>query len=242
MRNIWYLFKKEFRGYFNSPSAYIFIVVFLVLTNWLFFRSFFLMGQANMRGFFGLVPWIFLFFIPAVAMRLWAEEKKLGTMELLMTFPIRDHEAVAGKYLAAFAFILITVLLTLPLPATLKMLVQPEVGIDLGPIIGGYVGILFLGGAYLAIGSFASSLTQNQIIAFVLGVTISFALFIVGENFVLISVPSALAPLFEYLGLGSHFDSISRGVIDTRDVVYYLSVIIFFIFLNVRIVESRRWR
>jgi ABC-2 type transport system permease protein len=242
MKNIWYLFRKEFRGYFNSPSAYIFIVVFLVLSNWLFFRAFFLAGQADMREFFTLVPWLFLFFIPAVAMRLWAEEKKLGTMELLMTFPIKDFEAVIGKFLAAFAFIVITILLTLPLPITLSLLVQPEIGMDFGPIIGGYVGILFLGAAYLAIGSFASGLTQNQIIAFIIGITISFALFVVGETFVLMTVPAALVPIFEYLGLGAHFNNISRGVIDTRDVVYYLSVIIFFLFLNIRIIESRKWR
>jgi ABC-2 type transport system permease protein len=242
MKNIWSLFRKEFRGYFNSPSAYIFIVVFLVLSNWLFFRGFFLEGQATMRAFFGLTPWLFLFFMPAVAMRLWAEEKKLGTMELLMTFPIKDYEAVAGKFLAAFAFIFITILLTLPLPITIARLVQPEIGVDYGPIVGGYIGILFLGAAYLAIGSFASSLTQNQIIAFIVGVTISFAFFIVGEGFVLMTVPSALVPVFEYLGLGVHFDSIARGVIDTRDVIYYLSVIVFFIFLNIRVIESRKWR
>jgi ABC-2 type transport system permease protein len=242
MKNIWYLFKKEFRSYFNSPSAYIFIVVFLVLISFLFFRAFFLIGQATMRDFFSLIPWIFLFFIPAVTMRLWAEEKKLGTMELLMTFPIRDHEAVIAKFLAAFAFILVTIVLTLPIPITLKLLVQPAVGVDFGPIIGGYIGVLFLGGAYLSIGSFASSLTQNQIIGFIVGVTICFIMLIIGENIILMSVPLGLVPLFEYLGLASHFDSIARGVIDTRDVIYYLSIITFFIFLNIRVIESRKWR
>jgi ABC-2 type transport system permease protein len=242
MKNVWYLLRKEFRSYFGSPSAYIFIVVFLVLSNYLFFRTFFVVGQASMRDFFALVPWLFLFFIPAVAMRLWAEEKKLGTMELLMTFPIKDHEAVAGKFLAAFAFILVAVILTLPLPITLSRIVQPEVGIDFGPIIGGYLGIVFLAATYLAIGSFASSLTQNQIVAFIIGVTISFAFFIIGEGFILITVPAGLVPLFEYLGLGAHFDNIARGVIDSRDVIYYLSLIAFFLFLNIRVIESRKWK
>jgi ABC-2 type transport system permease protein len=190
-----------------------------------------------MRGYFTLLPWIFLFFIPAVTMRLWAEEKKLGTIEVLMTLPVNDYEVIIGKYLAAYLFLALTILLSISLPITLVILG----GTDLGPIIGGYLGALLMGGAYLAIGLFASSLSENQIVAFILGIAFCFGLFIIGENFVLMAIPARFAALFSYLGLGTHFESIGRGVIDTRDIIYYLSVIGFFIFLNIRSLESRKW-
>jgi len=231
-------FKKEFRTYFNSPIAYIFITVFLVLTNWLFMRAFFIYNQSDMRGYFAFLPWIFLFFIPAVTMRLWAEEKKLGTMELLMTFPVRDRDVVLGKYLASLLFLTITILLSFSIPLTISILGDP----DGGPIFGSYLGTILMGAAYLAIGLFFSSLTENQIIAFILGVAGCFLLFIIGEEFVLLTLPQTLVPLFKFLGLGTHFDSISRGVLDSRDILYYLSVVVFFLYLNVRSVESRKWK
>jgi len=171
-------------------------------------------------------------------MRLWAEEKKMGTMELLMTLPLRDWEIVIGKFLAAFLFLGITVLLTFTFPLTLYYLGQP----DLGPILGGYIGALLMGAAYLSIGLFISCLTENQIVAFILSVFACFALFIIGEPIVLTALPGWLAGTFSFLGLGSHFQSIGRGVIDSRDIIYYFSVIIFFLFLNTRFVESRKWR
>ncbi|MCL6582129.1 MAG: ABC transporter permease subunit [bacterium] len=238
MRNIFAIFKKEFRSYFNSPIAYIFITAFLVFSGWLFFRGFFLIGEATMRPFFSILPWEFLFFVPAVTMRMWAEEKKLGTIELLMTFPLNDYEIVIGKFLAAFLFLTITVLLTFPFPLTLFYLNKP----DIGPIIGGYLGALLMGAAYLSIGLFISSLTENQIVAFIVSIFTCFALFIIGEQIVLTALPSWLAPIFSFLGLGYHFESIGRGVIDSRDLIYYISVIIFFLFLNIRSVESRKWR
>ncbi|MGA1844132.1 MAG: ABC transporter permease [bacterium] len=237
MRNIIAIFKKEFRAYFDSPIAYIFITAFLVISMWIFFKGFFLIGQVMMRGYFSLLPWLFLFFVPAVTMRLWAEEKKLGTLEVLMTLPVKDSEVILGKYLAAYLFLGLTILLSITLPITLAILGEP----DLGPIIGGYVGAMLMGGAYLAIGLFASSLSENQIVAFILGIAFCFALFIIGENFVLLAVPSRLAALLSQLGLGSHFESIGRGVIDIRDIIYYLSVIGFFLFLNIRSLESRKW-
>ena len=237
MRNIVAIFKKEFRAYFDSPIAYIFITAFLICSMWIFFKGFFLIGQVLMRGYFSLLPWLFLFFVPAVTMRLWAEEKKLGTIEVLMTLPVNDYEVILGKYLAAYLFLGLTVLLSISLPITLAILGEP----DLGPIIGGYLGALLMGGAYLAIGLFASSLSENQIVAFIMGIVFCFGLFIVGENFVLMAVPSRLAPIFSYLGLGSHFESIGRGIIDTRDIIYYVSVIGFFLFLNIRSLESRKW-
>ncbi len=238
MNHVIAIVKKELRSYFNSPIAYIFITVFLVLTSWLFFRGFFFTGQATMRDYFTILPWIFLFMVPAVTMRLWAEEKKTGTIEILMTWPIQDWEAVLGKFLASFIFLAIAVALSFPLVLTVMSLGEP----DLGAIIGSYLGVLFLGAAYLSIGLWVSSFTKNQIIAFIVAVAISFAMLIIGENIVLYALPNGLVGLFSYLGLGSHFASISRGVIDSRDIIYYLSVIAFFIFLNIRAVESRKWK
>jgi len=238
MSNVMAVIRKELKGYFNSPIAYIFIIVFLTLSSWLFFRGFFLIGQADMRPFFSLMPWIFLFFVPAVSMRLWAEERKLGTVEILMTLPLKDWEAVLGKFLAGLTLIGIALLLSISIPITVAYLGNP----DPGPIVGGYVGTLLLGAAYLAIGLFASTLTENQIIAFIIGVVFCFIMLIVGEEIVLFSVPSFLAPIFRYIGLAAHFSSIGRGVIDSRDIIYYLSVISFFLYLSVHVVQSRRWR
>jgi ABC-2 type transport system permease protein len=237
MHNILTIFKKEFKTYFLSPIAYVFIIVYLVATNFLFFQGFFIMNQASMRNYFGLLPWIFLFFVPAITMRSWAEEKKEKTIELLLTWPLSDLEVVTGKFLASFAFLSISILLSITVPITIAILGKP----DVGPIIGGYVGALLMGGAYMAIGLWISSLTENQIVAFILGVVVIFILFIISSPFVTMAVPYYLVPVLTNLGLGSHFESIGRGVIDSRDVVYYLSVIGFFLFLNIRSLESRRW-
>lgn len=235
MNDVTAIFRREFRSYFDSPVAYIFITVFLVLSGWFFYSTFFVINNASLRGFFELLPWMYLFFVPSVTMRLWSEEKKLGTMELLMTLPVRDIDVVVGKFLASYAFMSVTVLLTFPMIYTVSSLGNP----DIGPIIGGYIGAILMGGAYLSIGMFASSLNENQIVAFILGVVICFGLFIIGEGFVLMRVPGSWAAVFQFLGLGSHFRSIGRGVIDSRDVIYYLSVMVFFLFLNLRALESR---
>jgi ABC-2 type transport system permease protein len=238
MRNIFTVFRKEFRGYFDSPIAYVFIIAFLAFSAWLFFRGFFIVGQVQMRDYLFFLPWIFLVFLPAVTMRLWAEEKKMGTIEVLMTLPIKDYEVVCGKFLASFSFLIVTLLLSFPIPATLSLLGN----LDMGPVIGGYVGACLLGGAYLSIGLFISGLAENQIVAFIIAIIISFALFIIGEDIVLFSVPDFVVPWFAYLGLGKHFASLQRGVIDSRDIIYYLSVMGFFLFLNVRTIENRNWR
>jgi ABC-2 type transport system permease protein len=238
MRNFYAIFKKEFKSYFNSPIAYIFITVFLVLSNWLFLRGFFLAGQASMRNFFSLMPVMFLGFVPAITMRLWAEEKKLGTMEILMTLPVRDHEVVLGKFCASFCFLILTVGLSFPLVITVAALGDP----DGGPIIGSYLGVLLMGGAYLAIGLFISSLTENQIIAFIISFVVILTLMIIGWDIVLFAVPGRLVPIFSYLGIGAHFDSIGRGVIDSRDLIYYFSVTGFFLSLNVRKLETGKWK
>ena len=238
MQNITAILKKEFRSYFNSPIAYIFITFFLGISAWLFFQNFFLVNQAEMRSFFGLMPWIFLFFIPAVTMKLWSEEKKIGTIEILMTLPIRDYEVVVGKFLASFALLAVTVLLTLVIPFSVMSLGNP----DVGTLIAGYIGLLLMGGAYIAIGFFASTLTENQIIAFIIGIVVCLVLLLIGEDFVLFKTPNWLFPIFSYLGLGAHYSSILRGVLDSRDIIYYLSLIGFFLYLSTLAVESRKWR
>ena len=238
MKNILTIFQKEFKSYFNSPIAYIFIITFILFSSWLFFRTFFLIGQAHLRPLFSIFPWLFLILAPSITMRAWAEEKKMGTIEVLMTLPLKDYEVVVGKFLASFFFMITTVVLTFPLAITVYSLGTP----DTGSIIGGYIGAILMGGAYLAIGLFCSSLTNNQIVAFIISTVSCFILLIIGEDIVLMSAPDTIAPLFSYLGLGTHFESISRGVIDSRDLIYYFSTIGFFLFLNTLALESRKWK
>jgi len=238
MESVLPIFKKEFRSYFQSPIAYIFLTVFLVLVHGLLFwaTGFLIIGQADLRDFFGLISIVLVFFIPAISMRLWSEEMKLGTMELLMTFPIRDWEAVLGKFLAAFAIVGMAILLTLPLPISVGALGR----VDAGPIVGGYLGALLLAAAYLAIGAWTSSTTSNQIVSFIIAMLI-LLVGSLGLDWIRQFSPSWLASWLSYLSLRTHFDSIARGVVDIRDLVYYLSITGFFLYLNVRAVESRKW-
>jgi ABC-2 type transport system permease protein len=235
LKTVWSLFKKELMSYFNSPIAYIFIAVFLIVGNWLFFRGLFFYGQASMRAYFSLLPWIFLFLSPAITMRLWSEEKKSGTIEWLLTMPITDWQVVLAKFFSSLAFLFIALLMTFSMPLTLAILGD----LDMGVIIGSYLGALFLGGSYLALGLFISSLTKNQIIAFVLSLVACFIAFIIGYNFILISLPNGVAEIFKFIGLGSHFENIAKGVIDTKDLIYYLTFIFIFLWLNVRMIEKR---
>lgn len=232
------IFKKEFFGYFNSPIAYVYLFVYIGLTNWLFFKTYFLGGQASMRSYFGILPILFLFFVPAVTMRLWAEERKSGTIELLFTLPIRVQDVVLGKFLAAYAFLCVSLLLSLSVPISVAISGDPE----WGPIVGGYIGAFLMGGAYLAIGMFVSNLTENQIIAFILGVVVTFILYIMGSPIVTFSMPNFLVPFFTFLGLGNHYESVGRGVLDSRDFAYYLSMMGVFLFLNYYFIENRKWR
>lgn len=238
LKTIYILFKKELMSYFNSPIAYIFIGVFLIVGNWLFFKNFFIAGQASMREYFVLLPWIFLFLAPALTMRLWAEEKKTGTIEFLLTLPVTDWQVVLAKFFGSLVFMLISLLLTITIPITLAVIGN----IDLGPIIGGYLGAIFLGGAYLALGLFISSLTKNQIIAFILGLVVSFLAFIIGADFVLVGMPNFLAGIMKFLGLGSHFYNVAKGVIDSKDIIYYLSFIFIFLWLNSQVIRKRGWK
>ena len=219
MDNILCIFKREFRSYFDSPVAYIVLMFFLLISGYFFTSNLFLVNQASLRTLFGIVPLMFVFFIPAISMRLLAEEKKSGTIELLLTYPIRDLEIVIGKYLAALALIGVLLLFTLFYAVSLNTLGD----MDNGQVISGYIGLILLGAAYLAIGVFASSITENQIIAFILALAISFFFFILDK--ILFFVPLTLANIFEYLAIEYHFQNITRGVIDSRNLIYFGSII-----------------
>jgi len=228
---------KELRGYFNSPLAYIFMTVFLMGSSLYYFNGFFLGEVASMRAYFEFLPWIYLFLIPSITMRLWAEEEKMGTLEILLTAPIKPWEVVLGKFFASFAFLVITLMFSLAIPFILLFIGQP----DWGTIVGGYLGAVLLGGTYLAMGLWISSLTKNQIIAFIFTVLAIFTLTVLGESFITQSLPSSFVPLFSYLGMGTHFDSMLRGVLDTRDAIYFLSFIALFLYLNASRLHSRKW-
>lgn len=239
-KNVLAIFKKELRSYFASPIGYVFIIFYLLVSNGFFFfvEDFFRQGQASMRGYFGTVPWIFLFFVPAITMRLWAEEKKAGTLEILLTMPLREIEVVLGKFLASFAFLAIALAFTITVPISIRYLGRP----DMGVIVGSYCGALFLGGAYLAIGLLISSLTENQVVAFIVSIAAIFLLLVVGVAPVYLNSLGPIVHVCEYVSLLSHFNNVTRGVIDSRDVVYYLSVVALFLYLNVKNIESRKWR
>lgn len=244
MNALYSIMRRELAAYFNTPIGYVFVVFFLVLSCALFVTlNLFVEGVAEMRGFFSFLPILFLFFIPSISMRLWAEERKAGTLELLLTFPIRTWHAVLGKFFAGVVFLCVALLLTLHLPIVLWLLSAQGAGPDIGPIIGGYLGTIFLGMVYLAVGSFASSLTSDQIVAFVIGASLNGLLFLISFPMIVNWIRDfspRLAVTVSSFGVGHHFESISRGVVDSRDLVYALTVCGFFLFLNVLVIERRR--
>jgi len=212
------IFRKEFRTYFVSPIAYIVISIFLLVTGWFFFMTFFLYNQADLRNFFTLLPMIFSFVVPAITMRLFSEELNVGSYEILLTLPVTFRDVILGKFLASTAFIVAMLVPTLAYPITVSAIGH----LDWGPVAGGYIGAIMLGAAFSAIGLFASSLTRNQIIAFIIGLAICFALTLIDK--MLFFLPQSLLGIFEYLGADFHFQNISKGIIDTRDILYFLSV------------------
>ena len=221
------IFKRELASYFATPLAYVFILIFLVLSGVFTFYlgGFFESGQANLSPFFNFHPWLYLFLVPAIAMRLWAEERKSGTIELLMTLPITRFDAVTGKFLAAWVLAGLALRLTFPMIITVNYLGEP----DNGAIITGYIGSWLLAGAYLAIGSCMSALAKNQVIAFILSVSVCF-LFIVSGFPMVLDGFSAWAPQWVIDAVASlsfltRFDAISKGVIDIRDLLYFLTLI-----------------
>ncbi len=225
MKAIWVIAKKEFVTFFDSLAAYILLVVFLGISGfftWLFGSDIFFIGQATLQPFFGVAYWTLFFFIPALTMKMLAEEKRSGTIELLLTKPITDWQVVAGKFLAAFLLIVVALLLTLPYYITLTFIGD----VDHGAVWSGYFGMLLMSMTYISIGLFASSITNNQIVAFLLSLFIG-VFFLIIFNVLASSFTGDTALIFNYLSLSTHYDSISRGVIDSRDLIYFLSITFF---------------
>jgi ABC-2 type transport system permease protein len=230
------LVKKELKLYWNSPIAYIFIVVFLGFMMWLFFRGFFLINQAEMRDFFAIIPWIFLFLIPALTMRMWSEEYRSGCIETLLTSSITIREAVLAKFLASLIFLAITLFATILLPFSISLLGN----LDWGVVFTSYFGALLLGGAYLSIGVALSAFTQNQIIAFITSILLCFTFFIIGDPIVTFNLSSFFTPILEFFSLSTHYSSIMRGVVDSRDLIFYISFIGFFLYLNIQTLKFKK--
>jgi ABC-2 type transport system permease protein len=236
------ILKRELAGYFVTPVAYVFIVIFLFVTGVFTFQlgGFFESGQADLRAFFQFHPWLYLFLIPAISMRLWAEERKQGTIELLMTLPVPMHAAVLGKFFAAWIFTGVALALTFPMWITVNVLGSPDNGV----IAAGYIGSLLMAGGFLAIGSFVSSLTKNQVIAFVVSVVLCFGFLVSGfppvMGFLSAWAPQPVLDAVAGFSFLTHFDAISRGVIDLRDIVFFASLIAFFLFANAVMIEQKK--
>jgi len=234
MRNVNIILAKELRSMFNSPTAYIVMVVFLLLAGWFFTNTLFLNNVASLRSIFETIPFLLLFFAPAITMRTISEERKVGTIELLLTKPVRDHDIILGKFLAVWLFFGLTLLPTLVYLITLMFIGS----VDPGPVIGGYIGLLLMGAGFLALGIVGSALTENQVVAFIVSFLIVFVFFIIDK--VIPFLPSSLASIVQYLGIEYHFANIARGVIDTRDIIYYLSLIGFALLIGVALLERRK--
>lgn len=229
------IFRREMFAYFFSPMAYIVIAVFLLLTGWFFTSQMFLANDSSLRSVFSTIPFIFIFFAPAITMRLMSEERKSGTIEMLVTMPLSDWEIVLGKYFAGLGLLVVAVVFTLPFALTVIILGKP----DLGMMLTGYVGLVLMGASYLSVGVFASTISKNQVVSFIIAFMIIFVLYLL--NKFLPVMPSYLVPVLQYLSIDYHYENIGRGVIDTRDVVYYLSLIVFMLSLAKLSLESRKW-
>ncbi len=242
MSNIRAILKRELYGYFYTPVAYVFIVIFLFLTGIFSFYpgAFYERGQADLEPFFRFHPWLYLFLVPAIAMRLWSEERKTGTIELLMTLPVSTLDAVLGKFLAAWAFTAAALALTFPMWLTVNFLGEPDNTV----ILAGYLGSLLMAGGFLAVGSCVSALSKSQVIAFVVSVVICFLFILSGFPLVLDFfqgwAPQALVEAISSLSFLTHFDSIKKGVIDLRDLVYYLAFIAFWLYANAVVIDARK--
>ena len=242
MRNIRIIAKREIMSYFATPLAYIFIVIFLALTGAFAFYigRFFTNEQASLVAFFNYHPWLYLILIPAIAMRLWAEERKTGTIEILMTLPVSTTEAVLGKYLAAWVFSGIALILTFPFWITVNVLGDPDNGV----IVTSYVGSFFMAGAFLAMGSCISALTRNQVIAFIVAATVCFLFTMSGLelvlNFFRAWAPELLIRTIASMSFLTHFSSVMKGVIELRDFVFFTSLIAVWLFANIIVVDLKK--
>lgn len=236
------VFRRELQSYFATPVAYVFIVIFLILSGALtfYFGGFYERGQADLSSFFVYHPWLYLFLVPAIAMRLWAEERKSGTIELLLTLPITMFQAVLAKFLAAWAFVGIALALTFPIWITVNYLGDPDNGV----IFTGYVGSFLMAGAFLAIGSCLSAATRNQVVAFILTVVACFLLLLAGFPLVLgffqTLLPQGVVDAISGLSLYAHFDAISKGVLDLRDLIYFLLTIGAWLYATAVVIDLKK--
>ena len=229
--------KKEIKSYFNAPAAYIVLVIFLLLSGWFFASPLFINNQANLRTLFGIIPLLYLFFIPAITMGLLSREKNTGTMELLATLPIKDSQIIMGKFWASVSLIGVGLLLTLVHFITIMLL---GTNVDFGAIFCGYIGLLFLGAVYSSIGIFASSITSNQVVSLIISFFIIFFFFII--KFFLFFVPDFMVGIFQFISIDYHFSNIARGVIDTRNIIYFVSLVVLFLKLAQTSLENRNWK
>lgn len=236
---MWSTYRKEMKAYFISPIPYLVLIVFSAFMAWWFFfpgDRFFMMRQAAMDSFFRILPIVFIFLVPAISMRLWSEEFGDGTVETLLTLPVPTWKLVVGKFLAAWTLLLLCLLATLPIAITVSSLGN----LDWGPVIGGYLGTLLMGGALLALGIWISALTGHQIVAFLLTTVAAFLLVVIDPR--ISGASGAIAQVFEHVSVSSRFEAMSRGVIDLRDALYFASFVVFFLYVNAIDVKNRRFK
>jgi len=242
MRAIWTITKRELGAYFTAPLAYVFLVIFLLLTGFFTFTAgnFFERGEASLAAFFGWHPWLYLVLVPAVGMRLWAEERRSGTMELLLTMPVATWQVILAKFLASWIFLAVALALTFPAIVTVNVLGEPDNGV----IVAGYLGSGLLAGAYLAIACMTSAMTRNQVVAFILSVLVCLFLILAGFNpvtdLMVRWASPAVVDTVAAFSVVTHFDGFQRGVIDTRDLFFFLSVIGFALFATGVIIRGHR--
>ncbi|HEX3836160.1 MAG TPA: ABC transporter permease subunit [Steroidobacteraceae bacterium] len=242
MRNVAIIMRRELASYFATPLAYLFLLIFLILANLFTFYlgGFYERGQADLNVFFSYHPWLFLFLIPAISMRLWADERRTGSIELLMTLPVTLWQAVVGKFLAAWAFTILALALTFPMWITVNFLGSP----DNGAILAAYIGSVLLAAGFLSIGSLASALTRNTVVAFIVGIALCFVFLVAGYPLVLDAfrgwAPQFLVDAVASLGFLTHFEAISRGVIDIRDLIYFALLISWFLLATAVVLDVRK--
>ena len=241
------LYKKELRGFFTSLTGYITVILFLLINSlfmWVFPGKINVInsGYANLDTLFIMAPWVFLFLVPAATMKLFSDEKRMGTLDLLLTKPISDLQIVLAKYLAGVSIVFISILPTFIFYISIWKLGDPVGNLDVGATWGAYIGLMFLASIYAAIGTFASSLTDNQIVSFLVAIAISFLLYIGLDSIAQAAYLSNISYYISNIGINAHYTSISRGVIDSRDVMYFLSIIVIFILFTRTVLQSRKWK
>ncbi|MHC4545390.1 MAG: ABC transporter permease [Planctomycetota bacterium] len=241
MHSFWAVFKRELKSYFTTPIAYVFLVIFLFFSGYLTFKQgFFEMRQADMRAFFMNLPLLFVFMVPSAAMRLWAEERRVGSIELLFTLPITVTQAVLGKFFAAWLFLAIALALTFPMPITVCYLGDPDIGL----IITGYLGSFLMAGGFLAIGCFFSVVSKNQVISFVLSVVACAVLVFAGRpttlNYLSTFFPAGLVSAIETMSFQTHFESIQKGVLEFKDLSYFVLLIVGWIAASSIVLDERK--